>query len=227
MGEAVISGARPTSLTSNEADRPRPGSEAGDKRKSAAADLSQFRMEAAPASFPADVSHTRSSSLLQDSTNTRSSSALHESHTRSSSVLQDTSTSKSASRRSRVSSRTSSRLDTTGSSGVLNSSYEEHQHQSRASYYFGEAPDFRDILTSVNGNGCDNQEAGRGGISPHTGEVVRIKVPFSDKLQDNQSAQCLSAENIQRYVLRSWDIVSISVGANHSNYSNIQIVRPQ
>ena len=205
MSEAVIGQtehdrARPTSLT-NEADRQRPGSEVGDKRKSAAADLSQFRLEAAPASFPADVSHTRSSSLLQDSTNTRSSSAFPESHTRSSSVLQDTSTSKSASRRSRVSSRTSSRLDTTGSSGVLNSSYEEHQ-QSRASYYFGEAPDFRDILTSVNGNGCDNEEAargrGRGGISPHTGEVVRIKVPFTDKLQDNQSAQCLSAENIQR-----------------------------
>ena len=152
MSEAVIGQtehdrARPTSLT-NQADRPRPSAEVGDKRKSAAADLAQFRLEAAPASFPADsASHTRSSSLLQDSTNTRSSSALPESHTRSSSVLQDTSTSKSASRRSRVSSRTSSRLDTTGSSGVLNSSYEEHQ-QSRASYYFGEAPDFRDILSN-------------------------------------------------------------------------------
>ena len=202
MSEAVIGQteadrARPTSLT-NQADRPRPSAEVGDKRKSAAADLAQFRLEAAPASFPADsASHTRSSSLLQDSTNTRSSSALHESHTRSSSVLQDTSTSKSASRRSRVSSRTSSRLDTTGSSGVLNSSYEEHQSQAaRASYYFGEAPDFRDILGSVNGNGCDNE---RGGISPHTGEVVRIRVPGTDKVQDNQ-AQCLSAENIQRSV---------------------------
>lgn len=180
---------RPTSLT-NEADRPRLAAEVGDKRKSAAADLAQFRLETADS-----VSHTRSSSLLQDSTNTRSSSALHESHTRSSSVLQDTS--KSASRRSRVSSRTSSRLDTTGSSGVLNSSYEEHQ-ASRASYYFGEAPGFREILGSVNGNGCDNE---RGVVSPlgaHTGEVVRIKVPFTDKLQDNQAAQCLSAENIQR-----------------------------
>ena len=133
MSEAVIGhteadrGARPTSLT-NEADRPRLAAEIGDKRKSAAADLAQFRLEAAASD---SVSHTRSSSLLQDSTNTRSSSVLHESHTRSSSVLQDTS--KSASRRSRVSSRTSSRLDTTGSSGVLNSSYEEHQ-TSRASY---------------------------------------------------------------------------------------------
>ena len=206
MSEAVIGHTdpdhkRPTSLT-NEADRPRLTVEVGDKRKSAAADLAQFRLEtAAPTSIPAasdTVSHTRSSSLLQDSSATRSSSALHESHTRSSSVLQDTS--KSASRRSRVSSRTSSRLDTTGSSGVLNSSYEEHQAASRASYYFGEAPGFREILGSVNGNGgCDNE---RGVVSSplgaHTGEVVRIKVPFTDKIQDNQAAQCLSAENIQR-----------------------------
>ena len=210
MSEAVIGHTdpdhkRPTSLT-NEADRPRlKAAEVGDKRKSAAADLAQFRLEAAaPTTIPGadSASHTRSSSLLQDSSNTRSSSVLHESHTRSSSVLQDTS--KSASRRSRVSSRTSSRLDTTGSSGVLNSSYEDHQ-ASRASYYFGEAPGFREILgaslgnnESVNGNGCDNE---RGVVSPlgaHTGEVVRIKVPFTDKIQDNQAAQCLSAENIQR-----------------------------
>ena len=204
IGQTEPERVRPASLTNE-----RLGSSLGDKRKSAAADLSQFRLETAPASFPTDVSHTRSSSLLQDST--RSSSVLHESHTRSSSVLQE-STSKSASvqqpgrrsqsRTSRVSSRTSSRLDTTGSSGVLNSSYEEH-HQSRASYYFGEAPDLRDILANVNGNGSveavwDNGGAGRGVISPHTGEVVRIKVPFTAGAEDSQVGQCLSAENIQR-----------------------------
>ena len=150
----------------------------GDKRRSAAADISQFRTETSPSSYPTSISHTRSSSLLQESSNTRSSS-----------ILQDSSKSaskRSQSRTSRVSSRTSSRLDTTGSSGILNSSYEEHHQQksrdSRSSYYFGEAPDFKDILANVNGNhtaakaNCDSIDGDltnhHGPISPHTGEVT-------------------------------------------------------
>ena len=148
---------------------------AGDKRRSAAADISQFRAETSPASYPTSISHTRSSSLLQES----------------SSVLQDSSKSasshqgkRSQSRTSRVSSRTSSRLETTGSPGILISSYKDHHHQksrdSRSSYYFGEAPDFKDILANVNGNhavkaNCDSIYVDltnhHGPISPHTGEV--------------------------------------------------------
>ena len=51
----------------------------GDKRRSAAADISQFRTETSPASYPTSISHTRSSSLLQESSNTRSSSVLQDS----------------------------------------------------------------------------------------------------------------------------------------------------
>ena len=110
----------------------------------------------------------------------------------------------------------------TGSSGVLNSSYEDSHNrygfytkktvlifkeriwlcilflsnelipsnfrsapEARSSYYFGEAPDFKDILNNVkNGNGscridstnCDivdgEDKTHHGLISPHTGEVM-------------------------------------------------------
>ena len=167
-----------------------------DKRRSAAADIAQFRAETAavspaPASLPpSSASHTRSSSMVQDST--RSSSVLHDS---------TTSQSKSASRRSQSrtsrvsSSRASSRLDTTGSSGVLNSSYEDRD-PGRASYYFGEA------VTEVRDNGHVNGNCDTGVVAavPHTGEVVRIRVPFGDtgEADSNGGGQCLSEENIQR-----------------------------
>ena len=198
MGEVVVEADNVKQATSNNnlggdkvraASRPISGdisteldTSAGDKRRSAAADISQFRAETSPASYPTSISHTRSSSLLQESSNTRSSSVLQDS-SKSASSHQGK---RSQSRTSRVSSRTSSRLDTTGSSGILNSSYEDHHHHhqksrdSRSSYYFGEAPDFKDILANVNGNhaakaNCDSVDGEltnhHGPISPHTGEV--------------------------------------------------------
>ena len=93
------------------------------------------------------------------------------------------------------SSRASSRLDTTGSSGVLNSSYEDRD-PGRASYYFGEA------VTEVRDNGHVNGNCDTGVVAavPHTGEVVRIRVPFGDtgEADSNGGGQCLSEENIQR-----------------------------
>jgi len=216
-----------------------------DKRRSAAADLAQFRLESSSTSIPINSSHTRSSSLLQDSsttTTTRSSSITQE--TSKSSITQDTSKSsnyhngrRSQSRTSRLSSRTSSRLDTTGSSGVLNSSYEDSHNRSapeaRSSYYFGEAPDFKDILNNVkNGNGscridstnCDivdgEDKTHHGLISPHTGEVVRIRVPFSGE-DSSLGEQCLSAENIQRLVDQqispSYNGHKVTIKVNRSN----------
>ena len=196
MGEVVLEAEDVKKVTSNNnhggdkvrvASRPISGdisieleTPAGDKRRSAAADISQFRAETSPASYPTSISHMKSSSLLQESSNTKSSSVLQDS-SKSASSHQGK---RSQSRTSRVSSRTSSRLDTTGSSGILNSSYKDHHHQksrdSRSSYYFGEAPDFKDILANVNGNhavkaNCDSIYVDltnhHGPISPHTGEV--------------------------------------------------------
>ena len=189
------------------------------KRLSAAADISQFRAENSTTSTT-----TRSSSILQDSS--KSSQQR-----------------RSQSRTSRLSSRTSSRLDTTGSSGILNSSLEENiiarhnesteehkrrQSDSRSSYYFGEAPDLKDIVASVNGNHggdadiCDSP--GRGGrdvgpISPHTGEVVRIRVPFTE--EDAGPGQFSSAENIQRLshqqISPSYNGHRVTIKVNRSN----------
>lgn len=188
------------------------------KRLSAAADISQFRAE------NSSSTNTRSSSLLQDSS--KSSQQR-----------------RSQSRTSRLSSRTSSRLDTTGSSGILNSSLEEtsiarhnesaeehkrRQSDSRSSYYFGEAPDLKDIIASVNGDHgedvdiCDSP--GKGGrdvgpISPHTGEVVRIRVPFTE--EDNRPGQFSSAENIQRLshqqISPSYNGHKVTIMVNRSN----------
>ena len=192
-----------------------------DKRLSAAADISQFRDET---SSRTTTTTTRSSSVLQDSSKS--------SHQR-----------RSQSRTSRLSSRTSSRLDTTGSSGLLNSSLEEtsiarhnesaqehkrRQSDSRSSYYFGEAPDLKDIIASVNGDHgedvdiCDSPEKGGrdvGPISPHTGEVVRIRVPFTE--EDNRPGQFSSAENIQRLshqqISPSYNGHKVTIMVNRSN----------
>ena len=195
--------------------RPRPDN----KRLSAAADISQFRAESS-----STTTTTRSSSILQDSS--KSSQQR-----------------RSQSRTSRLSSRTSSRLDTTGSSGILNSSLDENsiarhsesteehkrrQSDSRSSYYFGEAPDLKEIIASVNGNHgedvdiCDS--GGKGGrevgpISPHTGEVVRIRVPFTK--EDTRPGQFSSAENIQRLshqqISPSYNGHKVTIMVNRSN----------
>ena len=192
---------RPLSAGPGEEERPRE-----DKRLSAAADISQFRSESS--------SHTRSSSLLQDSSKS--------SHQR-----------RSHSRTSRLSSRTSSRLDTTGSSGVLNSSLDEagtaQRHNERSSYYFGEAPELKDIIANVNGNGvvgvdiCDSPEKrGRevGPISPHTGEVVRIRVPFTEE-DSSPGHHRASEENIQRLshqqISPSYNGHKVTIMVNRSN----------
>ena len=163
-----------------------------DKRLSAAADISQFRTETS--------SHTRSSSLLQDSS--KSSNQR-----------------RSQSRTSRLSSRTSSRLDTTGSSGALNSSLEE-SHNQRSSYYFGEAPELRDVMANVNGNNgdvCDGPH--KSPISPHTGEVVRIRVPFSEEVRGPGPGA--SQDNIQRLsdqqISPSYNGHKVTIRVNRSN----------
>ena len=157
---------RPLSAGPGLEERPRT-----DKRLSAAADISQFRVETS--------SHTRSSSLLQDSS--KSSNQR-----------------RSQSRTSRLSSRTSSRLDTTGSSGALNSSLEE-SHNHRSSYYFGEAPEVKDVMANVNGNTGDMSDSPhKSPISPHTGEVVRIRVPFTEEDPGQGQHSGASQENIQR-----------------------------
>ena len=163
-----------------------------DKRLSAAADISQFRTETS--------SHTRSSSLLQDSS--KSSNQR-----------------RSQSRTSRLSSRTSSRLDTTGSSGALNSSLEE-SHNQRSSYYFGEAPELRDVMANVNGNNgdvCDGPH--KSPISPHTGEVVRIRVPFSEEVRGPGPGA--SQDNIQRLsdqqISPSYNGHKVTIMVNRSN----------
>ena len=189
-----------------------------DKRKSAAADISQFRSESR--SHSTATSHTRSSSLLQDTSTRSTSSAMHDSSSKSASSQPR----RSQSRTSRVSSnRTSSRLDTTGSSDVLDSSYED-QSRHRSSYYFGEAPDFKDILATTNGNTCDNNASSRGVISPHTGEVVRIRVPFSDDQPTSNGPQSHSVENIQRLVLWSFLMERIMIKHHfHCRLSDQQI----
>ena len=191
MNEVVVTDERPGhKMRQYQGVRPvsegstRPGD--SDKRKSAAADLAHFRSETSPGHHQLQPDQTSSS-------------------TRSSSVMQDSSSSqprhRSQSRNSRMSSaRNSSRLDTTGSSDVLDSSYEDHSRASnnRSSYYYGEAPELKDILAAnVNGNVCDNNTNNRGVISPHTGEVVRIKVPFRSE-ENSNNGQSHSAENIQR-----------------------------
>ena len=118
MGEVVLEAEDVKKVTSNNnrvASRPISGdisieleTPAGDKRRSAAADISQFRAETSPASYPTSISHMKSSSLLQESSNTKSSSVLQDS-SKSASSHQGK---RSQSRTSRVSSRTSSRLDT-------------------------------------------------------------------------------------------------------------------
>ena len=201
---------------------PEPRAWPDNKRLSAAADISQFRAETS--STTTTTTTTRSSSILQDSS--KSSQQR-----------------RSQSRTSRLSSRTSSRLDTTGSSGILNSSLEENiiarhnesteehkrrQSDSRSSYYFGEAPDLKEIIASVNGNhggdgdSCDSP--GKGGrdvgpISPHTGEVVRIRVPFTE--EEAGPGQFSSAENIQRLSHRqispSYNGHKVTIMVNRSN----------
>ena len=57
-------------------------------------------------------------------------------------------------------------------------------------------------MTEVRDNGHVNGNCDTGVVAavPHTGEVVRIRVPFGDtgEADSNGGGQCLSEENIQR-----------------------------
>jgi len=71
----------------------------------------------------------------------------------------------------------------------------------RSSYFFGEAPDLKEILADMNGRDNVIQSEPNhhvGDISPHAGEVVRIRVPFNHT--EKVPGQFLSTENIQRLV---------------------------
>jgi len=71
----------------------------------------------------------------------------------------------------------------------------------RSSYHFGEAPDLKEILDDMNVKDNVIQSEPNhhlGDISPHSGEVVRIRVPFNHT--ELVPGQFLSTENIQRLV---------------------------
>merc|ERR1712142_1217944 len=122
--------------------------------------------------------------------------------------------SKSRSSSQKRQSKTSSCLNTTGSSKALDSSFESNREESSRihgddsrsyekskDYYDGEAPELKEILAKVTeDNDIENDVCNHqiGAISPHSGEVVRIKVPFNQT--EEVPGQFLSAENIQRLV---------------------------
>jgi len=122
-------------------------------------------------------------------------------------------------------SRNSSCLDTSGSSRALNMSrdssrergstahlstvrYDENKQTGNEEkiakeYYFGEDQNLKDILVAeVNGTSDDALDCSNSNpinnISPHTGEVVRIRVPYSK--HESTGGQYLSSDNIQRLV---------------------------
>merc|ERR1712142_1117511 len=127
--------------------------------------------------------------------------------------------SKSRSSSQKRQSKTSSCLNPPGSSKALDSSFESNKEESSRihgdeckenysktyekakDYYDGEAPELKEILAKVTeGNVIENDVCNHqiGAISPHSGEVVRIKVPFNQT--EEVPGQFLSAENIQRLV---------------------------
>jgi len=70
-------------------------------------------------------------------------------------------------------------------------------------YYFGEDQNLKDILVAeVNGTSDDALECNNSNpinnISPHIGEVVRIRVPYIK--HESSGGQYLSSDNIQRLV---------------------------
>lgn len=198
------------------------GARKDSKRLSAFADISDYRGQGEVGSGQSRSSLTEDWSQSRSSGAQDSSVKIESSQSKSRSSSQQRHSSKNTSRFSR----TSSGLDTTGSSRALNSSLdssrEENCHNqlvghrpsnlegdgalkdnldSRSSYYYGEAPDLKDILTDMNGK--DNVTANdsihhMSAISPHAGEVVRIRVPFHHK--EDVPGQFVSAENIQRLV---------------------------
>ena len=75
----------------------------------------------------------------------------------------------------------------------------ENKHLDSKSYYFGEVPDLKEILADVNDlNNVGHKDPNHqlSAISPHSGEVVRIRVPFNHT--EEVPGQFLSSENIQR-----------------------------
>merc|ERR1719318_242237 len=75
----------------------------------------------------------------------------------------------------------------------------KNKHLESKSYYFGEVPDLKEILADVNGvNSAGPKDPNHqlSAISPHSGEVVRIRVPFNQT--EEVPGQFLSTENIQR-----------------------------
>jgi len=175
------------------------------KRLSAFANISDFRdPDIAQSSSSVGHSHSQSRSSV-----TQSSSRI--------SVQQD-----SSQRHSSRLSKTSSVLDTSGSSRALDSSLElsrddashtlgvedndralntDRNHDESKSFYFGDAPDLKEILGEMNdqNNAADKHSKHHvGAISPHSGEVVRIRVPFNQ--EEEVPGQFLSSENIQRLV---------------------------
>eukprot|EP00092_Neocalanus_flemingeri_P032883 GFUD01035762.1.p1 GENE.GFUD01035762.1~~GFUD01035762.1.p1 ORF type:complete len:854 (+),score=257.98 GFUD01035762.1:282-2843(+) len=92
----------------------------------------------------------------------------------------------------------------------------------RSSYYFGEAPDLKEILADMNGKDCvtiNDPNHQLGAISPHSGEVVRIRVPFNHT--EEVPGQFLSTENIQRLVDQqispSYNGHKVTIQVNRSN----------
>jgi len=156
-----------------------------------------------------DYSQSRSS-ITQDSGRT---SALHGS-------IQSKSRSSSQQRHSRRFSKTSSGLDTTGSSRALDSSMESNSHpcsdetkevhlkyqntenkqtDDHKSHCNGEILGLKEILAEVKeGESTVDTKHQVSSISPHSGEVVRIRVPF--RQAEEVPGQFLSSDNIQRLV---------------------------
>jgi len=188
------------------------------KRLSALADISDYRGQG-------EVGTSQSKSSLAEDWSHSKSSGAHESSGRiesSQSKSRSSSQQRYSSRNTSRFSRTSSGLDTTGSSRALNSSLDSSREETchnqpdghrldievdgtltnnldnRSSYYYGEAPDLKDILADMNGDTANDSAHHMSAISPHAGEVVRIRVPFHHK--EEVPGQFLSAENIQRLV---------------------------
>jgi len=183
------------------------GSRVEENRLSAFVNISDFQNQS--------VSHS-SSSLGQDFSQSRTSVSHGSGGT---SGPNGNSYSKSRSSSQKRQSKTSSCLNTTGSSKALDSSFESNKEESSRihgdeckenysktyekakDYYDGEAPELKEILAKVTeGNIIENDVCNHqiGAISPHSGEVVRIKVPFNQT--EEVPGQFLSAENIQRLV---------------------------
>ena len=191
------------------------------KRLSAYANISDFRGPhvVGPGQLSSSVtpewSQSRSSITQESSKTSGHADSCSQSMSRSSSQQRH------SSRNTSRFSKTSSGLDTTGSSRALNSSLDssredaslvhiqshdmggvhaacdiDNKHLDSKSYYFGEVPDQKEILTDVNCLNNVGHNHQLSAISPHSGEVVRIRVPFNHT--EEVPGQFLSSENIQR-----------------------------